>query len=166
VTPAPWQDRDVQVQRFTVTVADGGRGRILIPIPFDPDELWGAKPRHHIGGTVNGTRVRGVVERHGGICGILLGPAWLRDNGLAVGDEVAVEVEPEGPQRADLDADVAEALAANPQAGEFFDSLAQFYRRGYLRWIGATKRSPDLRAQRIATMVDRLAAGVKDYRNH
>jgi uncharacterized protein YdeI (YjbR/CyaY-like superfamily) len=76
-----------------------------------------------------------------------------------------VELEPEGPQRADLATDVAEALAANPLAGEVFDSLAQFYRRGYLRWVEATKRSPELRAQRIATMVDRLEAGVKDYRD-
>ncbi len=155
----------MQAQRFTVRVADGGRGRLLIPVPFDPDEFWGVKPRHHVGGTVNGTRVRGVAERYGEICGILLGSAWLRESGLAVGAEVAVEIEPEGPQRAELDADVAAALAANPQAGEFFDSLAQFYRRGYLRWIGATRRSPDLRAQRIATMVDLLAAGVKDHRN-
>lgn len=166
MSAAPWQDREVSRQRFTVTVADGGRGRVLIPVPFDPDGLWGDKPRHHVGGTVNGARVRGVIERHDGISGILLGPAWLRDNGLGVGDEVRVEVEPEGPQRADLAADVAEALAANPQAGEFFDSLAQFYRRGYLGWVEATKRSPDLRAQRIATMVDLLAAGMKDYRNH
>jgi hypothetical protein len=153
------------VQRFTVSVADGGRGRLLIPVPFDPDELWGVKPRHHVGGTVNGTRIRGVVERDNGICGILLGPAWVRDNALAVGAEVDVEIEPEGPQRADLDPDVADALAANAQAGEFFDSLAQFYRRGYLRWIGSTKRSPELRAERITTMVDRLAAGVKDHRD-
>jgi hypothetical protein len=155
----------VQVQRFTVTVADGGRGRLLIPVPFDPDGLWGVKPRHHIGGSVNGARIRGVVERDDGICGILLGPAWLRDNGVEVGDEVEVELEPEGPQRADLADDVAEALAAHPQAGEFFDSLAQFYRRGYLRWIDATKRSPELRAQRIATTIELLAGGVKDYRN-
>jgi len=156
----------VQVQRFTVTVVDGGRSRVLILIPFDPDQTWGVKPHHHVGGIVDGVRVRGVVELTGGVWGFLLGPAWLRDNGLAVGDEVAVEVEPEGPERSDLAVDVAEALAANPQAGEFFDSLAQFYRRGYLRGIDATKRSPDLRAQRIATMVDLLAAGVKDYRNH
>jgi hypothetical protein len=31
--------------------------------------------------------------------------------------------------------------------------LAQFYRRAYLRWIDATKRSPDKRAARIAEMV-------------
>ena len=73
-------------------------------------------------------------------------------------------IEPEGPQRADLADDVAAAPDANPAAAAFFDGLAQFYRKGYLRWIDATKRRPDLRAGRIARMVELLAAGVKDYR--
>ncbi|MBM0240493.1 YdeI/OmpD-associated family protein [Micromonospora sp. ATA32] len=54
-------------------------------------------------------------------------------------------IEPEGPQRQDLAEDVAAALEAHPQAAAFFDSLAQFYRRAYLRWIDATKRQPDQR---------------------
>ena len=43
----------------------------------------------------------------------------------------------------------------------FFDSLAQFYRKAYLRWIDATTRRPDLRAARIAEVVDLLARGIK-----
>jgi Bacteriocin-protection, YdeI or OmpD-Associated len=40
--------------------------------------------------------------------------------------------------------------------------LAQFYRRAYLRWIDATKRSPDKRAARIAEMVELLKSGIKE----
>ena len=86
----------------------------------------------------------------------------MRDTGLAVGDEVIVELAPEGPQRGDLAEDIAAALAANPAAAAFFDTLAQFYRKAYLRWIDATTRRPDLRAARIAEVVDLLAAGVKE----
>jgi uncharacterized protein YdeI (YjbR/CyaY-like superfamily) len=93
--------------------------------------------------------------------GLALGPAWRRDRGLAAGDAVVVEIEPEGPQREDLAEDVAAALAGNPRAGEFFDSIAQFYRRAYLRYIDATKRRPDVRAERISEVVELLAAGVK-----
>ena len=81
--------------------------------------------------------------------------------GIGPGDEVDVVLIPEGPQRVDLAPDVAAALDAAPDAAAFFDSLAQFYRRGYLRWIDATKRSPDKRSARIAEMVDLLKAGVK-----
>jgi uncharacterized protein YdeI (YjbR/CyaY-like superfamily) len=73
-----------------------------------------------------------------------------------------VEIAPEGPQRDDLAEDVAAALAANPDAEAFFDSLAQFYRWAYLRWIDATKRRPEQRAERIAEMVKLLKAGTKE----
>jgi hypothetical protein len=148
-------------QHFTATVERASRGRVVIPVPFDPDAVWGSKPRHLIGGTVNQSRVRGVVEPVDDGFGFTLGPAWLRDCGLAVGDTVTVAIEPEGPQRADLAEDVAAALDAHPQAGAFFDSLAQFYRRAYLRWIDATKRRPEQRPQRIAEMIHLLETGRK-----
>lgn len=79
-----------------------------------------------------------------------------------VGDTVAVELAPEGPQRGDLAEDIAAALDGEPSAGAFFDSLAQFYRTAYLRWIDATKRRPEQRAVRIAEMVVLLTAGIKE----
>jgi hypothetical protein len=92
----------------------------------------------------------------------LLGPAWRRDCGIAPGDTVTVVLTPEGPQRGGLAVDVAAALDAEPEAAAFFDSLAQFYRKAYLRWIDATKRRPDERAARISEMVELLKAGVKE----
>ncbi|MEX1007591.1 MAG: YdeI/OmpD-associated family protein [Acidimicrobiia bacterium] len=138
---------------FSAVVTADRKGRVLVPVPFDPDDTWGHKPQHHVAGTVNGLRVRAVIERDGDARGIVLGPAWRRDCGIAPGDEVAVVLAPEGPQRDDLAPDVAAALEAEPQAAAFFDSLAQFYRKGYLRWIDATKRRPDVRAARIAEVV-------------
>jgi hypothetical protein len=153
------------VQQFTATAAAAPRGHILIPVPFDPDAVWGAKPRHHIDGTVNGMGVRGVIEPAGDRRGFTLGPAWLRGCGLAAGDTVAVHIRPEGPQRDELADDIAAALDAHPQAAAFFDSLAQFYRRAYLRWIDATKRRPEQRSQRIAEMIRLLEAGHKERPN-
>jgi len=151
----------VTPQRFTTTVVTGPRGRVFVPVPFDPDAVWGAKPRHHITGTVNGMGIRGVIEPLDSGYGVVLGAAWRRDRGLAPGDRIEAVLSPEGPQRDDLADDIASALAANPEAAAFFDSLAQFYRRAYLRWVDGTKRRPDLRAARIAEMVELLAAGVK-----
>ena len=148
-------------RRFTTVVQAAPRGHARIPVPFDPDTVWGSKPRHHIAGTVNNVGIRGVVEAAGDGYGFTLGPAWLRDCPVSVGDTVTVEISPEGPQRADLPADVAAALDANPNAGAFFDSLAQFYRHAYLRWIEATKRRPEQRPIRIAEMIDLLNAGQK-----
>jgi len=151
----------MQPRRFTAIVAAADRGKLLVPVPFDPDGVWGAKQRHHIAGTVNGIRVRAIIERMDDGFGLTLGRTSPASFGVDVGDEVTVEIAPEGPQRGDLAEDVAAALTANPDAGAFFDSLAQFYRRGYLRWIDATKRRPEQRAERIAEMVVLLKAAVK-----
>ena len=69
---------------------------------------------------------------------------------------------PEGPQRQALDPDIASALQAEPEAAAFFDGLAQFYRKGFLTWIAATKKKPDERARRIAETVRLLKAGIKE----
>ena len=149
-------------RRFTATLAADSRGWVFVAVPFDPDQVWRPKPRHHITGTLNGLRIRAVIESRDGQRGFTLGSAWLRDRPeVVVGDRVTVEIMPEGPQRDDLADDIAAALDASPDAGAFFDSLAQFYRRAYLRWIDGTKRSPELRAQRIAEMISLLEAGVK-----
>ncbi len=131
-------------------------------MPFDPDEQWGLKVEHHLRGTVGDCDLRGTVETFGGELGIVLGPAWRRDRRFSAGDQVEVCLEPEGLQRTDLDADIADALAASPAAGQFFDGLAQFYRTAYIRWITATKRNPDLRPVRLAEVVRLLEAGQKE----
>jgi len=133
----------------------------MVPVPFDPDAAWGTKREHPVAGTVNGMGVRAVVEPFEDGWGIVLGPAWRRDCGIGPGDTVTVVLFPEGPQRADLAPDVAAALEAEPAAGSFFDGLAQFYRVAYLRWIDGTKRRPEVRAERIAVVVELLMASVK-----
>ena len=149
-------------QRFRAVVAAGPGDSAVITMPFDPDQAWGAKANHPVGGTVGGCRIRARLVPAGRGWVLTLAPNRLSGLGVTIGDEVTVELTPEGPQRGDLADDIAGALAANPAAGAFFDTLAQFYRKAYLRWIDATSRRPDLRAARIAEVVDLLAAGIKE----
>jgi ABC-type nitrate/sulfonate/bicarbonate transport system substrate-binding protein len=151
----------MRVQQFSAHVAAGPGGRAVITVPFDPDQAWGAKAQHPVSGTVNGRQVRGTIAPGDGGWAFTLTPMWMRDAGLVADDDVIVELAPEGPQRGDLADDISAALEANPAAAAFFDTLAQFYRKAYLRWIDATTRRPDLRAARIAEVVDLLAAGIK-----
>jgi hypothetical protein len=152
----------MRARRFDARVAADNRGGGVIMVPFDPDEAWGGKARHHVNGTVNGCRVRVTIAPGADGWAFGLSPSRMSAMGLAAGAEVLVEVAPEGPQRSDLAHDIAEALAARPEAGAFFDTLAQFYRKGYLRYIDATTRRPDLRAARIAEVVGLLASGIKE----
>ncbi|QYN39340.1 YdeI/OmpD-associated family protein [Pseudonocardia sp. DSM 110487] len=155
----PVSDRS---QRFAATVAVDRQGRTHVPVPFEPDAVWGAKPRHHVTGTVGGRGVRGALDAGDGGVVLILGPAWSRGCDPADGTRVDVVLTPEGPQRGDLAPDVAAALDASPAAGVFFDSLAQFYRKAFLRWIDATRRRPEQRPVRIAEMVRLLEEGKKE----
>ncbi len=152
----------MSVQRFRSKVAAGPRGRAVIEVPFDPDVMWGAKAKHLVGGTIDGKQIRGTIAPGDGGWVLTMGAMWMCESGVADGDAVLVEVAPEGPQRGELAEDFAAALEANPTAAAFFDTLAQFYRKAYLRWIDSTTRRPDLRAVRIAEVVDLLAAGIKE----
>jgi Bacteriocin-protection, YdeI or OmpD-Associated/Domain of unknown function (DUF1905) len=152
----------MRTQRFSALLAAGPGGRAMIVVPFDPDEAWGAKAVHHVNGTVNDRRVRVTLSPGGSGWSFILSTSRVCDLSVAVGDEVVVELTPEGPQRTDLAEDICAAFAANPAAGAFFDTLAQFYRKAYLRWIDATTRRPEVRAARIAEVVDLLAAGIKE----
>ena len=137
-------------------VRDGSRA--IIRIPFDPDDAWTPKERHYIAGTVNGCNVRGLLESAETGFFFSLGPAWRRDNDIDVGAEVDVVLHPEGPQSEELSNDVARALDDEPEAKAFFDSLASFYRKNYIRWIESAKR-PETRAGRIEEMIKSLKAG-------
>src|SRR3954454_23836916 len=148
-------------QRFSTTASVDRQGRTHVPIPFEPDGVWGVKPRHHVTGSIAGRRVRGVLEQADGGRVLVLGPAWSGGCGPADGEVVEVVLVPEGPQRGHLAPDVAAALDASPAAGAFFDSPAQFYRKAYLRWIDATMRRPEQRPERIAEMIMLLERGQK-----
>jgi len=148
-------------ERFRAHVTADSRGHAVITVPFDPDEAWGAKAVHHVNGTVNGRRVRVTLAPGDTGWAFTLNPERIVRTGIAIGSDAIVELAPEGPQRADLADDFSAALAANLAAGAFFDTLAQFYRKAYLRYIDATTRRPDVRAARIAEVVGLLADGIK-----
>lgn len=148
-------------QSFKAVVGKAPGGALLIPVPFDPDTVWGKKPRHHVSGQVGPCGWRGTIDRKSEGFALKLGPAWARDNPITPGTTVDVSLAAEGPQRDALDPDIAAALAKDPKAAAFFDGLAQFYRKAYLKWIDGTKARPDERKRRIVEVVKLLRAGVK-----
>jgi len=141
-------------QRFKSVVSKSGT-RVFVPIPFNPNDVWGVKQRHHITGTVNDHAVRGSLGSDGKQYFLLLGAAWRRDCGIEAGSKVDVVLSPEGPQSESLSPDVLNALDAEPKAKAFFESLATFYRNTYIKWIESAKR-PETRAARINEMVKLL----------
>src|SRR6185436_4140494 len=129
---------------------------------FDPDDAWGAKQRHHVSGTMDGLKIRGPLATVDGQPALLLPAGWLRDCPLEPGRIVEVRLAPEGPQLDGLDPDIAAALTASPVARAFFESLAQFYRKAYLKWLDGAARRPEVRAERVREFVALLQDGKKE----
>ena len=155
------RDQDLTRRSFRERAARGPAGRVTIPLPFDPSEAWGRRDRYHVTGTIDGVGFRTTLSPANGWT-MAFGPKSSAACRLEDGQSVAVELWPEGPQGEELAADIAEALSGRPEAKSAFDSLATFYRKGWLRWIDGTKRRPDIRAERIAEMVRLVEAGHKE----
>ncbi|HEY3057756.1 MAG TPA: YdeI/OmpD-associated family protein [Chloroflexota bacterium] len=149
------------MHEFT-TIAEGRKGGgITITLPFDPAVAWGDRARYDITGTIDDHGVRGKLTERDGAHVLELGPAWCRDRRVAPGAQVSVALRLEGPQVTAMADDIASALAAEPEARRFFESLATFYRKNFMRWIESAKQ-PETRARRIAEMVATLKAGKRE----
>jgi len=148
-------------QEFTAVVEPGPRGSGFLRLPFDPAEAWGERSVYRVAGRLGWFGVRGSLVERDGDHVFVLGAAWLRDCPIKPGMEVAAVLWPEGPQLDGLDEDVAYALASEPEAAAFFEGLAQFYRKAYLKWLDGAKRRPELRRQRLEEFVALLKVGRK-----
>lgn len=133
----------------------------FIAIPFSPRDVWGAKPRFAVKGTINQKAVRGTLGALGQDYFLRLGATWLKDNVINPGDQVKVMLGLEGPQEENLAEDIKSALIANEKAKTFFDGLPTYYRKNYIRWIESAKRE-ETRAKRILEMVTLLEEGKRE----
>ncbi|HET9780873.1 MAG TPA: YdeI/OmpD-associated family protein [Candidatus Dormibacteraeota bacterium] len=156
---------DPKARSFRARAATRPRGGATIPIPFNPAEIWGHRDRYHVTGTIEEVRFRTTLVHKNGNWQMELAMKSRSSSGLHDGQVVRVEMWPEGPQLDELAPDIGQALAARPKAQSAFEALAQFYRKGWLRWIDGTKRRPEERARRIAEMVDLLESGQKERRS-
>ena len=149
----------MHIQLFQATIEKSGAKTIIV-LPFNPEEVWGKKQRYYVTGTINSNQYRGPLGYDGFRYFLSLGAAWRRDQGMEAGQKVEVELTPEGPQSDALSPDITAALNNNSHARMFFESLATFYRNGYIRWIESARR-PETRQVRITQMIGLLKAGKK-----
>lgn len=64
----------------------------FVAIPFSPREVWGARPRYSVLGTINDIAVKGTLGVLGQDYFLRLGAAWMRDSGIEIGANVTVKL--------------------------------------------------------------------------
>jgi len=76
---------------FTATVQREG-SFTFVAIPFSPREVWGARPRYPVSGTINDFAVRGTLGALGQDYFLRLAAAWIRDSRIEPGAKVTVKL--------------------------------------------------------------------------
>ena len=64
----------------------------FVAIPFLPREVWEARPRYYVTGTINDTPVRGTLGALGQEYFLRLAAVWLRESGIEPGANVTVKL--------------------------------------------------------------------------
>jgi hypothetical protein len=110
--------------------------------------------------TVNGVTLPLRLARMGGENLIGLARAAREQAGITLGEtyEIEVTAEDKGTRTVEVPADLAGALASDPEALSAFEGLAYSHRKEFVRWVTEAKREAT-RAQRVTKTVEMLRAG-------
>jgi Bacteriocin-protection, YdeI or OmpD-Associated/Domain of unknown function (DUF1905) len=143
--------------RFETVLAAEDSG-VFIELPLDVPAAFG-KARAPVRGTINGHPFRSTVAVYGGRYYLPVKRALREAAGVAAGDAVVVELEPDDqPRTVAPPADLADALTADPEARAAFDGLSFTHQREYAEWVAEAKRA-ETRRRRVEQAVQMLRDG-------
>jgi hypothetical protein len=138
-----------------LTAEDGG---VFFEVPLDVPAVFG-RARAPVRGTINGHPFRSTVAVYGGRYYLPVKRALREAAGVAAGDAVVIELEPDDrPRTVDPPADLAAALAADAAAKAAFDGLSFTHQREYAEWVAEAKR-PETRRRRVEQATQMLRDG-------
>lgn len=137
----------------------------VIVVPAEAVEVLGGKSARRVVGSLDGHPVRlGLLPLPGGGRYLMINKDLCRTAGLRLGQEVAVVLSPDpNPEHVELPAELAEALAAWPEAEARFHALNGAMRRAVARHVAEAKRA-DTRAQRAVQLAERLGRNGHPFR--
>lgn len=116
----------------------------------------GGSKRIPVSVTINGTRYASTIATMRGEPMIPVSAEIRSAAGIAAGDNITVELEPDdAPRTVDLPADLAEALRAHPAASERFGALSYTNQRRHVLAITGA-RTTETRTRRIQRVLDEL----------
>ncbi|MCI1189980.1 YdeI/OmpD-associated family protein [Hymenobacter sp. DH14] len=136
-----------------------------IVVPAEVLDALGGKATKRVIATIHGQALRlGLLPLEGGGRYLMLNKDVCAATGIALGDKLAITIEPDpNPDHVDLPDELAEALAAWPEAEIAFHRYSGAHRRAMARLVAEAKQ-PATRARRAITLVERLGRGLHPFR--
>jgi hypothetical protein len=147
--------------RFRGELIRNGKTATGIQVPDEVVDALGAGKRPAVRVTLREYTYRTTIAPMGGAFWIGVSAEHRANAGVAAGDvlDVAVEVD-DAPRTVTVPDDLAAALAADPDARAFFDSLSFTNQNTYVQWVSDAKKV-ETRADRVAKSVEALHDGKK-----
>lgn len=145
---------------FTATLTQAeGRSATGIEVPAAVVEALGAGKRPAVRVRLDDHEFRTTLGVMGGRTMIPVSAAVRKEAGLTAGDEVAVVLTVDAsPREIDLPDDFARALAAEPAALAFYETLSNSLKRYHVDNVNGAK-TEETRARRIDKSVGLFLAG-------
>jgi len=154
---------------FRAPLIAGGPSFMPTQLLVVPEAAWravGGKATTRVVATLNGHAERlGLLPLEGGERYLMIRKDLCQLLGLAIGQEVTVSLAPDpNPDHVDLPDELAEALAAWPEAESAFQAHSGAMRRAMARKVADAKR-PETRARYAVELAERLARGGHPFRS-
>jgi hypothetical protein len=145
--------------RFVTSVELGGKTATGFAVPDEVVEALGRGKRPPVVVTVGGHTYRSTIAVMGGRYLLPLSAENRTAAGVVAGDQVEVDVELDTePRVLDVPDDLTTAIAADPEAQSFWDSLSYSRRQRIVLSVDGAKTAE--------TRDRRIAKSVIDLRNH
>lgn len=145
--------------RFRTTILQSGQTATGIRVPDDIVESFGSGKRPPVRVTLRGYTYRSTIAVVSGAYMVGVSADVRAKSGVAGGDEVEVDIELDtAPREVTVPADLAAALAAEPDAQRTFDSLSYSNKSWHVLQV-ADARTDETRQRRIAKSIDVLRQG-------
>jgi hypothetical protein len=145
--------------QFTTTIELGGKTATGMQVPAEVVEALGAGKRPPVKVTLNGYTYRSTVAAYGELFMLPVSKEVRVAAGVAAGDQVEVGlVLDTEPRAVVVPPDFAEAIAADPEASRFFESLSYSNKRRLVIGVDEAKTA-ETRQRRIAKSVSMLREG-------
>ena len=123
---------------------------VYLPIPFDVEKAFGSRARIAVTGTINGKRFRSSAMPQGdGTHAMMVRKSLSKAAGASKGDRVSVVMSVDQSKRRVVPPPgLKAALAANPSARAFFQTLSYSSQKEFAVWVACAKKE-ETRTRRI-----------------
>ena len=145
--------------KFRARVELSGRSATGIEVPEEVVAGLGPSRRPPVRVTIGGHGYRSTVARMNGRFMLPISADNRRRAGVAAGDEIDVELEPDHEAREVMaPADLGRALAEDPEAAGRWEGLSYSHQLAYVQWVEGAKKA-DTRSGRVTRTLALLREG-------